>query len=114
MEFLNVLSYNGIPEHQLRFMQYSIVVFLRNSNPAASLCNDTRISVRHLGKKSIIPRIMLDKSDPKWPFTLKRWKYPLCLCYGMTMNKNVGQILDQIYIFSPTQVFTHGQLYVPL
>ncbi|CAN0925331.1 hypothetical protein LINGRAHAP2_LOCUS34695 [Linum grandiflorum] len=32
----------------------------------------------------------------------------------MTMNKNVGQILDQIDIFFPTKVFSHGQLYVAL
>ncbi|CAN0861654.1 hypothetical protein LINGRAHAP2_LOCUS8278 [Linum grandiflorum] len=80
MEFLNALSYNGILEHQLYFMQYSIIIVLRNSNPAASLCNITRISVTHLGNNvirglifggsfeatiAIIPRIVLDISDPK-------------------------------------------------
>ncbi|CAN0903848.1 hypothetical protein LINGRAHAP2_LOCUS22760 [Linum grandiflorum] len=102
-EFLNGLSYNGMPEHQIRFKQYSIVMLLRNLNPAAGICNGTRILITHLdtnvirglivggsfeGTIAIISRIVLDKKDSKWPFTLKRRQYPLRLCYGMTINKS--------------------------
>ncbi|CAN0881849.1 hypothetical protein LINGRAHAP2_LOCUS14466, partial [Linum grandiflorum] len=91
-EFLNGLSFNGMPGHELHFKQYIIVMLLRNLNPAAGLCNGTRILITHLGNNVIrglivggtfegtvviIPHIVLDYTGPNWPFTLKRHQYPL-------------------------------------
>ncbi|CAN1141269.1 hypothetical protein LINPERPRIM_LOCUS25386 [Linum perenne] len=47
-EFLTRLSFNGMPEHQLRFKPYAIVMLLHNLNLSAGLCNGTRILLTHL------------------------------------------------------------------
>ncbi|CAN1168518.1 ATP-dependent DNA helicase PIF1 [Linum perenne] len=129
VEFLNALTFNGMPEHQLRLKPYAIVMLLCNLNPSAGLCNGTRILLTHLGEHTlrgliiggsfegtiaIIPRIVLDKTDPNWPFTLKRRQYPVRLCYAMTINKSQSQILEHIGIYLLNPVFSHGQLYVAL
>ncbi|CAN1825643.1 ATP-dependent DNA helicase pif1 [Linum perenne] len=48
-EFLNSLSFNGVPEHILDLKPYVTVMLLRNINPTAGMCNGTRILLTHLG-----------------------------------------------------------------
>ncbi|CAN0915328.1 hypothetical protein LINGRAHAP2_LOCUS29071 [Linum grandiflorum] len=86
---------------------------------SVGLCNGTRILVTHLGNNvirgliigdsfevniAIITRIVLDKTDPHWPFTLKRRQYPSRLCYVVTINISQGQTLENIGIHLPSPV----------
>ncbi|CAN1162461.1 hypothetical protein LINPERHAP2_LOCUS24514, partial [Linum perenne] len=78
IEFLNSLSFNGIPEHDLKLKPFSTVMLLRNLNPLVGLCNGTQILLTNLGnhllqglivggtmKDSVvaIPCIVLDVKD---------------------------------------------------
>jgi hypothetical protein len=103
------------------------VILLRNLNQAMGLCNGTRLMITRLadyvfeatvmtglavGQSVCIPRIVLNASNPEWPFVFQRRQFPVRVCYAVTINKSQGQTLKKVGLYLQSPVFTHGQLYV--
>ncbi|XP_010495176.1 PREDICTED: ATP-dependent DNA helicase PIF1-like [Camelina sativa] len=90
-DFLNSIKLSGLPNHCLRLKIGAPVILLRNIDPKGGLCN-----------------------DPKLPFRMRRRQFPLAVAFAMTINKSQGQSLNEVGLFLPRPVFSHGQLYVAL
>ncbi|KAF8077404.1 hypothetical protein N665_1040s0008 [Sinapis alba] len=127
VEYLSTLEYPGLPSHKLTLKVGAPIMLLRNINQKGGLCNVTRLIITylghrvleaeiitgsHVGKRVLIPRIVLLQPDTNLPFTLRRRQFPIRLCYAMTINKSQGQSLKEVLLYLPKPVFTHGQLYV--
>ncbi|TVU09088.1 hypothetical protein EJB05_42528, partial [Eragrostis curvula] len=95
LDFLNSLTPNGLPPHELKIKVNCPLILLRNLDPHNGLCNGTRLVVRgfqnnaidteivggqHAGKRVFIPRIPLSPSeDLTLPFKFKRIQFPVRL-----------------------------------
>jgi len=130
IDFLNSITPNGLPPHELKLKINCHVILLRNLDPNSGLCNGTRLMVRamqsnaidaqivggqHVGKRVFIPRIpMAPSDDMSLPFKFKRKQFPVRLSFAMTINKSQGQTIPNVGIYLPEPVFSHGQPYVAL
>ena len=128
LDFLNSITPNGLPPHELKIKKNCPVILL--TGPHSGLCNGTRLVVRafednaidceivngqHAGNRVFIPRIPLSPSeDITLPFKFKRKQFPIRLSFAMTINKAQGQTIPNIGIYLQEPVFSHGQLYVAL
>ena len=128
-DFLNSLVPSGLPAHDLRLKIGCPIMLIRNLDQKNGLCNGTRLIVKSLGVRTIeaevisgssnfvgnrvfIPRIKLCPSDLTAPFKFERLQFPVKLAYCLTINKSQGQEFNNVGIYLPSPVFSHGQLYV--
>lgn len=129
IEFLNSITYSGLPLHKLEMKIGCPLMILRNLDPEQGLCNGTRcilmqctrrvlqvkiIGGDHHGETAFVPRITLQPPETMIGFVFKRKQFPVRLAFAMTINKAQGQSVRNIGIDLRTPVFTHGQLYVAL
>ena len=129
LEYLNSLFVPGMPPHELKLKVGVVVMLMRNLNQTLGLCNGTRmivtktlkfcvecevISGAFIGSRHFIPRMKLCPSDSRLPYKLVRKQMPLQICYAMTINKAQGQSSQNVGLYLPKSVFTHGQFYVAI
>jgi ATP-dependent DNA helicase PIF1 len=128
-EFLNDIKCSGLPNHKLNLKIGVVIMLMRNINVSSGLCNGTRLIVNYMGTNVIgaqivtgtnigdvvyISRYNLIPSDANVSISFQRRQFPVCVSFGMSINKSQGQSLRYVGLYLPRPVFTHGQLYVAL
>jgi hypothetical protein len=102
-DFLNSITPNGLPPHELRIKINCPLILLHNIDLHSGLCNGTHLVVRavdkhildveivngtHAGDMVFIPRILFSPSeDLSLPFKFQRKQFPVHLSFAMSINK---------------------------
>jgi len=128
-QFLNSLNPSGIPPHELTLKVGIPIILIRSIAPKAglyhtmktmhrcfaSVCYDSNNSSGTcIGKQVKIPRIDFYFKQAQLPFTLIHRQFPFQMAFALTINRSQGQSFENVGIYLPSPVFSHGQLYVAL
>jgi ATP-dependent exoDNAse (exonuclease V) alpha subunit len=54
----------------------------------------------------------MSPSGTYWPFVLRRRQFPVRVAFAITINKSQGQTFNNVGVYLPSPVYSHGQLYV--
>jgi ATP-dependent DNA helicase PIF1 len=129
VEFLNILRFSSIANHELQLKVGMPILLLRNLNQSIGLCNGTRLIVKRLGQRVIeveiitgnnvskrvfIPRIIMSPSGTDWPFVLCCHQFPVRVAFAITINRSQGHTFNNVGVYLSTPVYSHGQLYVAI
>ena len=128
-EFSNSLNVQGFPLHKSELKINASVILLRNLDINSGLCNGTTLQIlsinykglrvkitngSYIGNIGLIPRIDLNPSESSLPSRMKKRQFPFRLCFAMTINKTQGQSINNLGVYLPQPVFSHGQMYFAL
>ena len=128
-EFLNTLNPSGLPPHELTLKVRIPIILIRSIAPKAGLYKGTRLRIDALqqfvitatilsgtciGKQVKNPRIDFYFKQSQLPFMLIHWQFPCLIAFALTINQSQGQGFENVGIYLPSPVFSHGQLYVAL
>ncbi|CAN0871855.1 hypothetical protein LINGRAHAP2_LOCUS9959 [Linum grandiflorum] len=105
-EFLNSLSFNGVPEHAITLKENTPIMILRNLNPSIGLCNGTRVLITKVCQY-VIQGVVIGGFFEGTTVVIPRRQFPVRTCYAMTINKSQGQTLDCVGLYRPKSVFSH-------
>ncbi|KAL7319632.1 hypothetical protein PS15m_012290 [Mucor circinelloides] len=120
-EILSTIESGFLPLHQLELKVGSPIMVIRNIDPAAGLCNGTRMIVNSLGTNiieatistgpnkgdvALIPKIkfITSATEGLCPVDFQRTQFPVRLSFAMTINKAQGQTLASVGLYLPCLV----------